>query len=366
MSDLPDYETNVIVVGTVTITGTVSITGTVTITGAVTITGTVTITGAVTITSGAVTISTVGGTNIIIDKLLQGSYLARAVYLSNDNGVVAPTAPPYSVTGPGIQGKFFPRGARGFLVTLEVYCKRTSSGTITINCAPNVGMGATYTGTITPSGSWGWQYLGVNKFWNYDSIFIWLSAAGADVSIGYDTTEPTDYYAVSDGEEVWGYGDFRDYMRAYITGESIGDLPVSGTINVIPIPSVVSASVADILTIAAAGSYDWNLIKGAGKLLYAQWSLTTDESIAALQPRIKVDDVDITPWNSVFTVWYANYVGKEGLGFRFGVYDTTNKFYTLICTVPIEFKRKLEIGIYYSTGSGSQSCSVGVLVSKIA
>ena len=227
----------VTVSGSVTVSGTVAISGTVTISGTVSISGSVTITGNVTITSGAVTISTAAGTNILIDLLAQGAYTERRVIIANDNGVVAPNTPPSSFNNFALCNKFFPRGCRGVLYTLFVYCKRTSTGILVMHISPYPGSGIVLTATVTPGANWGWASVNIYRMWNYDSMFIWCTEMDADVSAGYDGTTPNDAYALDANGNVVGLNAIRIYIRAYMIGQTVGDIPVSGTVNNIPIPN---------------------------------------------------------------------------------------------------------------------------------
>jgi len=258
----------VTVSGSVSVSGTVSISGTVTISGAVTISGTVTITGAVTITSGAVTISTSGGANIIIDKLTQAAYTCRDAYMSNDNGVTTPTAPPSSRTGTAYYGKWFPRGMRGAYMDVTIYCKRTGAGTITLAFSPQPGMGEIFTVTITPSDTWNWQVGWPTRMWNYDSLFIWIKSCGADVSWGYDTAEPYDEFSSPDSGVRW-YAEYqRLFIKSYSIRQSVGDLPVSGTINTIEIPSQSQERLYEVYNDLPDAETTIKTIDGAGNTEY--------------------------------------------------------------------------------------------------
>jgi hypothetical protein len=233
-------------IGTVTtITNTVTVSGSVTVSGTVaatqsgtwniatltsiTNTVTVSVSGTVAI-SGAVTVSTAGGTNIIIDVLTQSAYLERRSMLSN-NGVT-PTW--YFVTGNERIGKFFPRGARGFINTVDVYCRDagSSGGTITVYLSPTPGMGAVASATITVSASGvaTWRSATFNLMWKYDSLFIFIVESSAQIEKAEDFDSNFDCFASSDAGATWSYLDRREWFRALMKGETCGDLPVSGMV----------------------------------------------------------------------------------------------------------------------------------------
>lgn len=215
---------------TVTVNGTVAISGTVAVTQsgawAVTVTS-----GSITV-SGAVTVSTVGGTNIILDKLTQEAFLERRPIIKNDNGVVTPTAPPSNVTGNAALyiGKLFPRGCRGFLHALYIYCKRTGAGTVTLSFAPYVGDKAVASVTITPSADWDWQHALYDFPWSFDSLFIWISACSADVNVGYDAVS-YDMLTSIDSGITWTTANYRLYAVAIMAGSTVGDVTIGGTVS---------------------------------------------------------------------------------------------------------------------------------------
>jgi len=156
-------------------------------------------------------------------------------------------------------GKFFPRGARGFLGSIKAYLKNT--GTAPSDAKFYIGLypGAPrlYEVTITQdAGTTGWASKKLNTWWNYDSLFIWLKSLGPNLSLGYDTGEPYDSFAYDSATAKWEAETKRRYVRVDVQGLSPGDVPVSGTINVITIPSVTSALKYGEVTIAAGQSYN--------------------------------------------------------------------------------------------------------------
>lgn len=285
---------NMVVSGSVSISA-----GTITITNSsFAITGTVTIAGTVTITSGAVTISTAAGTNILIDLLAQGAYTERRVTIANDNGVVAPNTPPSNFNNYTLCNKFFPRGCRGVLYSLEVYCNRTSTGILVMRISPYPGSGAIITATVTPGANWGWASVNIYRMWNYDSMFIWCTEMDADVSAGYDGTTPSDAYALDATGNVIGQNAVRIYIRAYMMGQTVGDVPVSGTVNNIEIPnSSTSINANGVTCPAGSPGAVTNILSvfGSGKLVY----LTIDTSIPICALSFIIDGVAFPAYNII-------------------------------------------------------------------
>jgi hypothetical protein len=185
-----------------------------------------------------VNIQTSGGANIVIDKLTQGAYTERRSQLAN-NGTSALFI---TSTGSTRYGKFFPRGCRGFIGTVDVYCydAGTGGGTITVYVSPCPGMGPVYSADVSvPSGALAlWRSASFNRHWNYDSMFIWVYGSSANMMIGYDTGAPQDAFYSADGGVSWSADGKRLWVRLNLSGETVGDLPVSGTVNTIAIPSV--------------------------------------------------------------------------------------------------------------------------------
>jgi cytoskeletal protein CcmA (bactofilin family) len=333
----------VTVSGAVTVTGTVSISGTVTISGSVSITGTVTISGAVTITSGAVTISTSGGTNIIIDKLLQGAFVGRYFSLQNDNGVTTPTAPPCNNTGGTYRGKFFPRGCRGFLGALFIYSKRTAAGTITLSFSPQPGMGAVQSITITPGANWDWATLGVLKTWNYDSLFVWISACSADVSWGYADTNGHDFLSSSDSGATWSPAAVTMYIRADIYLATVGDLPVSGTVNNVRIPSVGSATTNSGVAVGAGATVTVQTLAGAGRLLLARLEVATAVGAENTQWSIYCDGVLVLQYQPIGLNGDGATATTPGIQLmKYG----SGAYCAIWVQLPLEFRREFKVTAY--------------------
>jgi len=265
--------------GTVTVSGTVAISGTVTVSGAVTIssgtvsiTGSVTITGAVTITSGSVNIATAGGTNVIIDKLTQTAYTTRDAFnMRNDNGISSGD-PPSSMTDQTYWiGKYFPHGCRGHIRYCWIYCKRTGSGTLSLYYSPSPRLGALYgPDVVTPGANWGWVgSAGLDQYWPYDSLYIFIKGIPSDVSVGHDGIQPYDATVSTDSGVTVSSWDYRFYFMVRYNLASVGDIPIAGTLNTIAIPNSVG-SISHTTNGSVNGGVTADMlatIYGAGELL---------------------------------------------------------------------------------------------------
>jgi len=356
---------SVTVSGTVAISGTVTISGTVAISGTVTITGSVTISGAVTITSGAVTISTVGATNIVLDLLTQGAYTERRSTLSNDAGSGG-TQEQVDVGANYYEGKFFPRGCRGFIHRIFWYAKNDSGSdqTITFGFAIKPSMGELFTvSTVLPDGATlAWQSITVNLPWNYDSLFIYMKRYIWNTS---DGVTPYDRYVTSDGGVTWAPTNHRDYYQVEINAQTVGDVPVSGTVNNIEIPNSASVIRDTVLTIPAVSVKLDTIQYGSGKTIYVIFFTADAGNLAMIDPLLYVDGVMALPFYMSFGAWKLHI----GLGFQEGIQivetDTTNHYWALMVKLHIPFKRTLQVG-FYNDSAGTITGKVSYLYEKIS
>ena len=310
-------------------------------------------------------IKTSGGVNLVIDKLTQTAYVSRRSTLSN-NGE---TALWRSVTGDNRDGKFFPRGCRGFLGIIEVYCRQTVTGdeTITVYLSPHPSMGPVASATIdVPAFSDpAWRGATFNRMWNYDSMFIFIVTSSANVGIAYDEASP-DRFSSTDAGATWTADPHnRNWFRAVMEGETVGDLPVSGTLNTIEIPSLGAARQMQTLNVPPeSGLYD-TLQVGAGELLIAIFKVSNDDSRDNLEPRVRVDGVDVMPWHTTFFNWNDILVNQYCPGITIGVWDTTGFNYSIIVTIAFPFKRSIEVGFYNRHAESSLYGYVGYSYKKI-
>jgi len=190
--------------------------------------------------SVAINIKTETGANIVIDKLVESAYTEERHVLANNGDTPIMLAPGTSYR----RGKYFPRGCRGFIHQIEVYCDNQDSidRKLYIYVAPQPGMAPIISTSLTvpASSSPAWRSRTVNKYWNYDSLFIWvLSETSSNPRVGYDEGAPPDYYDSTDGA-TWFPANRRLWIRLNMTAQTVGDLPVTGTLNTIEVPHSTS------------------------------------------------------------------------------------------------------------------------------
>jgi hypothetical protein len=128
------------------------------------------------------------------------------------------------------------------------------------------GMAPIFSGSISlaASSSSDWRSITINRFWNYDSMFIYvLGDSSSYPRVVYDTGSPADYYYSSD-EVIWYFTAYRFWFRAVLSGETVGDLPVSGTVNTVDVPTVSSQLKSGNISISAGVETTVVSVKGAG------------------------------------------------------------------------------------------------------
>jgi hypothetical protein len=319
---------------------------------------TVTISGTPTIN-----VQTSSGANIIIDKLTQGAYTENRCTLSNNGATASWEAP----SGNERRGKFFPRGCRGFLKSVDVYCKNpspTTSGAITVYISPHPAMGPVASSSISlgVSAAEDWRSVTFNRMWNYDSMFVFAVCSGSAV-YGYDAGTPYDGYASSDAGASWSADNCRRWFRLSLTGETVGDLPVSGTINTIEVPNASTRLSSGAVSVPSGSETSLLTVAGSGKLIEARISLNVS-----------------TPPSS--SVYYNMYIYCDGSL----AYQTSNLFITQSETatsgrsaigefvqaggitymnvrVPLEFRRSIELRVYQTSGSTATPCYGDLILS---
>lgn len=191
----------------------------------------------------------------------------RRTTIFNDNKVTS-GAPPSSRNADDY-GKFFTRGMRGFIEEILVYAKGDAVDTVVVNISPMPGLGPLYTAEITPPADWAWVEAAFNVMWNYDSLYIWFTDIEANVLWGYDDdTEPYDGHLTDDSGATFTDIDERLYIRAVLTGETAGDIPVSGTVNTIPIPNIAGYHDTELVDVLEDVVTEVLRIEGAGYVDY--------------------------------------------------------------------------------------------------
>lgn len=198
----------------------------------------------------------------------QDSTLERRSLVWNDNGIVNGTVPDDFYEAVTYKGKFFTRGCRGMIEQIQLYCIGDAVDEITLRYSPHPCLGPFGEVTIVPAAAWAWQDFVIEEMWDYDSLFIWVYEAEANVDWAYDAVQPLDGHLSGDAGATWADMAIRPFMRVVYTGETPGDVPVSGIINNIPIPNISSEMTTGTKTPALGVDTEIVGVDGAGYVDY--------------------------------------------------------------------------------------------------
>ena len=307
-------------------------------------------------------IKTSGGVNIVIDVLTQAAYLERRSTLSN-NGV---TPAWFAPTGNTRYGKFFPRGARGFLDDIEVYCRDAAAagGTITVYLTPYIGAGYLYSANVTvpAGGAAAWRAASFNIMWNYDSLFIFVVCSNVNTQIADDAETPYDFHQSVDAGATWTAGNARFWFRAIYQGETVGDVPVSGTINNIKIPNASTTHLYNTFDLNTDAETEIVNVIGMGHSEYIECRMTAVAASHQTTLRVYCDGN---------LAWVWTYLGLNGYGY---VADTPKMSLLLyavdgICcvhlTLKFEFHRQFRVTAQRLAAAAAQSGSIEGMLNLI-
>ena len=266
-------------------------------------------------------------------------------------------------------GKFFPRGCRGWIDDIEVYCYDTlaAGGTITVYISPFIGCGVVQQATIAvpPGGAAAWRAAAFNTVWNYDALFIYAVCSTVDLRIGYDLGTPYDSYDSGNQGLNWFHVDRRMWARILMKAETAGDVPVSGTLDVIRLPATGAGAASASVPLPDNVETSLLVIHGAGVVTRIA-GITTD---SAIEIRFYVDGVLIDRY-SLNPGWTFSPAGLNTGGYT----PTTPQIQLLTyvadgqCTfamqVPFEFRNRFEVRAWHNVGA-PRAARVGVQYNAI-
>ncbi|GAI88892.1 unnamed protein product, partial [marine sediment metagenome] len=133
----------------------------------------------------------------------QDSILERRSRIWNDDGILDGVVPDNIYEAEEYKGKFFTRGCRGMLEQLQLYCTGDGVDRMVLRYSPHPGIGPFGEVWIRPAAGWAWQDFVVEEMWNYDSLFVWVHEAIANVDWAYDTELPYDGHESADTGATW-------------------------------------------------------------------------------------------------------------------------------------------------------------------
>jgi len=295
----------------------------------------------------------------------QDSTLERRSLIWNDNNIEDGTIPAHFYDQPVRRGKFFTRGCRGLIEQLQLYCIGNGVDEITLRYSPHPGIGPFGEVTIAPAAAWAWQDFDVEEMWNYDSLFIWPYDRDNAVDWAYDEVQPYDGREANLAHQFWWDLEIRPFIRAVMTGETPGDVPVSGIVNTIEIPSIgtrisnlIAQAIPHNANVIAAGYH------GAGTLLEVRATLMTSVTpTAGIPPGAVLYELSVYAdgnlahliTNRELTQSPIAKTGRCAVGefWQGTVADPAWNRTVMTLRLPIKFRRLITIGLYQSSGGAT-------------
>lgn len=293
-----------------------------------------------------------------------GSVKERRSLMWNDSDPQPPPAAPPSGSTDTYKGKFFTRGCRGMIEEIQIYRTATAAGTITLQFSPHPCLGPFHTLVVPAGPADAWTGVAFEQMWDYDSLFIWISELDAGEAWGYDAVLPYDGHeytppAPPDPPEFCPWFDLaiRPFIRVVYTGETPGDVPVSGIINNIKIPNVSSDEVTQeakavpqlaltdiVVPIDGAGYCDLMLItvRAAANSEQTQFRVICDGQTSFSRSPIQLN---------------TRGVGVATPGMTLTQYGAAGMC-TLVLTKLFEFKRQLRVTGYNPLGAQNMDAYV--------
>lgn len=300
----------------------------------------------------------------------QDSILERRSLIWNDDNIEDGAVPGAFYDAIIYKGKFFTRGCRGMLEQLQLYCLGDGVDEITLRYSPHPCLGPIGEVTIVPAAAWAWQAFVIEEMWNYDSMFIWIYESEANVDWAYDAMLPFDGHLSGDGGATWSDMAIRPFIRAVLTGETPGDVPVSGIINTIKIPST-AAQLAEGPSVSVPSNVQTFLsdFDGAGTLLEAiLWVLDDDLALPTnpwlgvrYEMRIYADGaLAFQADNRELTQSSIATFGRSSCGeFLLELApDVGASWMQMSLRIPVEFRRNLAIYFFHRAGANLSTDSL--------
>ena len=295
--------------------------------------------------------------------------LERRSTIENNDGVVNRLTYPILYTDAIYKGKFFTRGCRGMLESIQVYCDGDAVDTLTIRYSPHPCLGPVGEVSIIPADGYAWQDFPIEEMWNYDSLFIWVYECTANITWGYDAALPYDGHESGDAGATWSDLAIRPFIRAVYTGETPGDVPVSGTVNTIEVPSVGGIAeseapvncpngvITDLVTMQGAGTMLMAHVTGHPAVNPSHWDRYYQMTVEADGRRaITLNHMEITQSPDSPT-------GRSSCGELVKYSVAGVDYMQMNIRLPIKFRRSLRLRFRQQTGA-AMTCT-GTLYANI-
>jgi len=242
------------------------------------------------------------------------------------------------------RGVFVARGCRGIIDRIAMYLKNestTATRSITLLLTPIPNGGEIRTVTLTQAvNTTGWvESTDLKLTWNYDSLAIIVKSIDADLSYAYYNTGDYGLGGLADYPNTRG-ATYHPLVRVRFDALSVGDIPVSGTVNVIEIPVTASAVSQAWTTVPPGTAVELIRIEGPGKLLHMV-AISNEPNMTF---QLEVDD-NIVSWFS-YVMLETFGVGNATPGWQRGTRDDATLRYYAFYTLPLTWRRQLRVLAY--------------------
>ena len=247
--------------------------------------------------------------------------------------------------------------------SIQLYCIGDAVDEITLRYSPHPCLGPVGEVVITPAAAWAWQPFVIEEMWNYDSLFIWVYECEANVDWAYDAVQPYDGHETSDVGATWADMAIRPFIRAVITGETPGDVPVSGVVNTVEIPSIGSAA-SSVAPINVPNNAITTLLtmEGAGTMLEAAVTLDTavpptagalPGAVMYLMYLLADGQYTLNTNNRQLTQSCVATSGRCSMGefFQCSVEDPPFATTYMFMRAPVKFRRSLTLRVIQTSGA---------------
>jgi len=219
------------------------------------------------------------------------------------NQGATPTLPAF-FDATNFRSKFFHRGCHGWIESIELFIRNAGVAqnvTIGISNFPGATEDSNYTALAPPGDNW--VSFIVQIQWNYDALFLYVRAHGANTSLAWDvctsSSQLPDAYYSTTGLIAGPYTrDFtaidpttpnrRYHIRVYVS-QSVGDVPVTGFVNI--------KEIDDFITVAIANELG-QFVGIPVPTTLATDPQTYDTGVAYIDPYSTHTIFDLNPWHA--------------------------------------------------------------------
>jgi len=265
------------------------------------------------------------------------------------------------------RGVFIARGCRGMIGRIAMYLKNestTAARSITLLLTPVPNGGEIRTVTLTQAmNTTGWvESPDLRLTWNYDSLAIIVKSIEPELRYAYYQTYDYGLGGLDDYPNTRG-STYHPLVWVRFDALSVGDIPVSGTINAIMIPSVSSFGASGSVYIPAGETKTLIDISGAGQVewTYLRAGMVRDTYIDVIW---EIDGVETT-WNLDLINSWSHHVENTPTDVVATKIDDTALIYRLQLRWKLKFRRSFILRMRNTHSTDTAGCEACVMYSLI-